>query len=250
MVATDEGFYVSDGNHNRIYFVALDGEVTEVIAWGNTVPTGLALGEDGTLYVAEIGPVPHTPEEGRIIAVDVEAGESEVLASGISYLIGLAFGEDGTLYAVSMGDEPDENTMAPAVPFSGKLIRVEANGDLTVLVDGFMLTTSLDIADDTAFLVGLSGEVWKVEGVSELDEYVPPTPVPTEVPTEAPTQQPTAVPTATSVPPTATIPAPRPPATGSGMDGTSTTTWTLGAIALLMLAAGGSLAISTSRRKG
>lgn len=264
MLASDDGLYVTDGNHNRIYFVALDGEVTEVAGYGNIVPTGLGM-NDGTLYMTEIGVYPHTPEDGKVSTVDTETGETEVITSGYAYLIDIAWDEDGTAYVLSMGNEVDETVQAPAFPFTGKLLRLEEDNTLTVLVDGFNLVTSLDISDGDAFIVGLTGEAWKVEDVSELDEYIPPTPEPTEEPTEEPTAEPTeepteeptamptataVPPTATSVPPTATIPAPRPPATGSGIEGTSTTTWTLGAIALLMLAAGGSLAVSSAKRRG
>jgi hypothetical protein len=36
------GFLVTDGHHNRVLWVTLDGAVSELIAFGNTVPTGLA----------------------------------------------------------------------------------------------------------------------------------------------------------------------------------------------------------------
>ena len=37
------GFLVTDGHHNRVLRVTLDGEVTELIAFDNIVPTGLAV---------------------------------------------------------------------------------------------------------------------------------------------------------------------------------------------------------------
>ena len=37
------GFLVTDGHHNRVLWVTLDGEITELIAFGNVVPTGLAV---------------------------------------------------------------------------------------------------------------------------------------------------------------------------------------------------------------
>src|SRR4029450_12792309 len=36
------GFLVTDGHHNRVYRVALDGAVSELLQLGNVVPTGLA----------------------------------------------------------------------------------------------------------------------------------------------------------------------------------------------------------------
>ena len=37
------GFLVTDGHHNRVYRVTLDGTVSELIAFGDIVPTGLAV---------------------------------------------------------------------------------------------------------------------------------------------------------------------------------------------------------------
>ena len=61
------GFLVTDGHHNRVYRVTLDGDVSEFIAFGNIVPTGLeVLGN--TIYMAEAGPVPHQPADGKVVA--------------------------------------------------------------------------------------------------------------------------------------------------------------------------------------
>ena len=35
------GFLVTDGHHNRVLYATLDGVVSEMIAFGNIVPTGL-----------------------------------------------------------------------------------------------------------------------------------------------------------------------------------------------------------------
>src|SRR6266567_3073157 len=50
------GFLVTDGHLNRVLRVTLDGEVTVLIAFGNIVPTGLAV-RGNTVYMAEAGPV-------------------------------------------------------------------------------------------------------------------------------------------------------------------------------------------------
>ena len=48
-----DGFLVTDGHHNRIYKVTLDGTVTERITFGNIVPTGLEF-RDGKVFVAQV----------------------------------------------------------------------------------------------------------------------------------------------------------------------------------------------------
>jgi hypothetical protein len=61
------GFLVTDGHHNRVLRVTRDGEVSELIAFGNLVPTGLAV-RGKTIYMAEAGPIPHLPETGKVVS--------------------------------------------------------------------------------------------------------------------------------------------------------------------------------------
>src|SRR6478672_1815486 len=61
------GFLVTDGHHNRVLRVTLDGNVSEVIQFGDIVPTGLAV-RGKTIYMTEAGPVPHRPEDGKIVS--------------------------------------------------------------------------------------------------------------------------------------------------------------------------------------
>jgi hypothetical protein len=58
------GFLVTDGHHNRVLQVTLDGEVTELIAFDNIVPTGLAV-SGNTVYMAEAGPSPTSPRTAK-----------------------------------------------------------------------------------------------------------------------------------------------------------------------------------------
>src|SRR5829696_2658515 len=61
------GFLVTDGHHNRVLRVTGDGQVTVLRAFGNIVPTGLEM-RGKTIYMAEAGPVPHLPENGKVVA--------------------------------------------------------------------------------------------------------------------------------------------------------------------------------------
>jgi hypothetical protein len=60
------GFLVTDGHHNRVLRVTLDGEVSEVIQFGNIVPTGLET-RGNKVYMAEAGagPPPARDRQGR-----------------------------------------------------------------------------------------------------------------------------------------------------------------------------------------
>ena len=167
------GFLITDGHHNRVLRATLSGQVTELIALGNDVPTGLAV-SGKTVYMAEAGPIPHTPETGKVVAFDIRAPILRDVASGFSLIVDVELGRDGMLYALSQGDSPgDVPPASPAKPDSGKLLRVNHDGTFTVLVDRLDLPTSLDFAGDTAFIVTLNGEVWRIKHVSKAKPVGP-----------------------------------------------------------------------------
>ncbi|MCU1440419.1 MAG: hypothetical protein JWP85_1416 [Rhodoglobus sp.] len=162
-----DGFLVTDGHHNRVLHVTSSGEITELIAFGNIVPTGLAV-KGNTVYMAEAGPVPHAPADGKVVSFGLKSTSTVTdVASGFSLLTDVEFGKCNVLYALSQGDSPGEVPAgSPALPNSGELLRANSDGTFSVVVDGLDLPTSLDFVRDTAYVVTLAGEVWKISGVS------------------------------------------------------------------------------------
>ena len=112
------GFLVTDGHHNRVLRVTLDGEVTELIAFGNIVPTGLAV-SGNTVYMAEAGPVPHLPEDGKVVSFGPKSPTATEVASGASLLVDVEFGRGRTLYALSQGVFSGGPAGSPALPNTG-----------------------------------------------------------------------------------------------------------------------------------
>ena len=73
------GFLVTDGHLNRVLRVTLDGEIAVFIAFGNIVPTGLAV-KGNTVYMAEAGPVPHLPQDGKVVSFTAKSPTATVVA--------------------------------------------------------------------------------------------------------------------------------------------------------------------------
>src|SRR5207245_9071831 len=102
------GFLVTDGHHNRVLHVTLDGEVTEFATFDNIVPTGLAV-SGNTVYMAQAGPVPHLPENGKGVAIDQKAVAIDATSpapdggSGARLLVDGGFGRGRQLYALAQG---------------------------------------------------------------------------------------------------------------------------------------------------
>jgi len=159
------GFLVTDGHHNRVYRVTRDGEVSELIAFGNIVPTGLAtLGN--TVYMAEAGPVPHEPEDGKVVSFQSKSPSATEVASGAPLLVDVESGRGRDLFALSQGVFGGGPAGAPAAPNTGSLVKVNGDGTFSVVVDGLDRPTSVEFIRNTAYVVTLTGEIWKVENVS------------------------------------------------------------------------------------
>ena len=160
------GFLVTDGHLNRVLRVTLDGEVTVLIAFGNIVPTGLAV-RGNTVYMAEAGPVPHLPQNGKVVSFEPKSPTAAVVASGARLLVDVEFGPGNGLYALSQGIFPVGSPPAtPALHNTGSLVKVNGDGTFTFVMDSLDQPTSLEFIGNSAYVVTLTGEIWKIDGVS------------------------------------------------------------------------------------
>jgi hypothetical protein len=55
---------------------------------------------------------------------------------------------------------------SPAEPNTGALVRVNADGTFTVVVDGLDRPTSLELIGNSAYVVTFGGEIWRIDDVS------------------------------------------------------------------------------------
>jgi hypothetical protein len=160
------GFLVTDGHHNRVLHVTRDGLVSEFMAFGNIVPTGLAV-SGNTIYMAEAGPVPHLPETGRIVAFGPRSSGVTEVAAGAPLLVDVEFGRGRTLFALSQGVFPAGNPEgSPAAPETGALVQVAPDGTFSMVAEPLNQPTSLEIIGNTAYVVTLGGEIWKIEDIA------------------------------------------------------------------------------------
>jgi len=158
------GLLVTDGHHNRLLGVTLDGEISELMAFANIVPTGLAVW-GRTVFMAEAGPVPHLPENGRVVAFGSKLPVTTV-AAGAPLLVDVEFAPGRTLYALAQGIWNGVSEGSPALPFTGALVQANEDGTFTVILGGLDRPTSLEFIGNTAYVVTLTGEIWKIDGLS------------------------------------------------------------------------------------
>ncbi len=159
------GFLVTDGHLNRVLEVTPDGEITVVKRFNNIVPTGLEV-RGNQIYMSQAGPVPHLPENGKIVAFSPNSPSVTSVASGAPLVIDVEFGRGQTLFALSQGDFSGNAEGSPAMPNTGSLLRVNADGTFSIIADELNLPTSFEIIGNTAYIVTLGGEIWTVDNIA------------------------------------------------------------------------------------
>ncbi|KIC95966.1 hypothetical protein [Flavihumibacter solisilvae] len=164
-----DGFIVADAHHNRLLYVTLDGGITEVIAFANEVPTGLSV-KANTVFFTKAGPIPHHPEDAKLLTLPPKSPVALELASGEGLEVGLfvdvEFDRWGMIHVLAQGkwDGPFEG--APALPNTGALLKFKPNGSFSTVVKGLNQPTSLEFIGNNAYIVSLIGEVWKIDDCS------------------------------------------------------------------------------------
>jgi sugar lactone lactonase YvrE len=159
------GFLVTDGHHNRVLRIKRNGSVTEFRAFDNIVPTGLAL-RGNRVYMAQAGPTPHVPADGKVVSFGPKSSTPTEVASGARLLVDVEFGRSRTLYALSQGVWDGVAPGSPALPDTGSLLKVNRNGTFKTVADGLDRPTSLELIGNAAYVVTLTGEIWKLDGVA------------------------------------------------------------------------------------
>jgi hypothetical protein len=159
------GFLVTDGHLNRVLYVTRDGEISVFRAFDNIVPTGLDVSGQ-TVYMAEAGPLPHLPGDGKVIAFGPNSTTATEIASGARLAVDVEFGQGRTLFALSQGFWDGIEPGTPALPNTGALMRVNGDGTLTTIIDRLNQPISLEIINNTAYVVTLGGEIWTIDEIA------------------------------------------------------------------------------------
>ena len=164
------GFLVTDGHHNRVLYATLRGEISVVSQFGDIVPTGLAV-QGSTVYMAEAGPVPHLPQNGKIVSFRPWWSPTVTVAAGAPLLVDVERGRGETLFGLSQGiftcGADPSCAGSPASHNTGSLVRVNAGGGFTTIATNLDQPSSLEIVGNAAYIVTLGGKIWKINEIAD-----------------------------------------------------------------------------------
>jgi len=116
------------------------------------VPTAVAQGPDGALYVGQLTGFPFPPGGAAIYRVPPQGGTPEAVATGFTNVIDLAFDPAGTLYVLQIGNG-FAGPGGPPLKAPGQLIRVNPDGTRTVVYDQLFYPGGVAIGPDGAAYV-------------------------------------------------------------------------------------------------
>ena len=165
----------TDAGGNSLNAVAANGSITNLAFFPNrtvgtatfqAVPTGVALGPDGDLYVGQLTGFPFLAGQANVYRVPANGGTPEVFASGFTKIIDLTFGADGSLYVLQISStagpppqggtgslirvSPDGTTKTTIVAPGGGLV---APGGIAIDRDGSIYVTNLSVSPNAGTVV-------------------------------------------------------------------------------------------------
>jgi hypothetical protein len=134
MIAVHGDLYAVEPNHGELDKITTSGRVSRVIdisaSQGHVVPTVVT--HHGVFYVSNLGRFDPSAINAQSVYRITPSGKIKVVATGLSKVLGIAFDSRARMYIL----ETSYSTTDPGPePATGRLIRIEPNGDQEILLD-------------------------------------------------------------------------------------------------------------------
>jgi hypothetical protein len=155
---------IADAGANAVIEVAANGSVSTFALPANLaggrqpVPTSVAEGPDGALYVGLLTGFPFFRGTASVLRISSDGGSIESFASGLTAIVDVTFDAGGALYVLEIAS----GQVAPFPPPSpgigvARLVRKCPGADPTVLLSGLTFAAGVAIGpDNAAYLTNFS----------------------------------------------------------------------------------------------
>ncbi|MFN8633233.1 MAG: ScyD/ScyE family protein [Chloroflexota bacterium] len=167
LTAMDGRLYATDANLETVTEIETDGAWRRLVSlpYSNRVLVGLTPAPDGSLWVAEYGPLPHPLGSSHISRLTLD-GELSEAWMGLNLAIGVAFGQDGSAYALQFA----ETSRTPGV---GSIVRRTPDGGSETIISGLSFPTAITTGPDGNLYVSEFGHKSENESGRIIRVHVP-----------------------------------------------------------------------------
>ncbi len=164
LLKAQENLYAIEPNHGEMVKLSRKGKLSRVIdfsaVYGHIVPTAMAY--NGNFFVGNLNPFPTVAGSSNIYKV-TPGGQSKIWATGFSTVLGVAFDEHKDLYVLETSSVDGFPT-----PNTGRVIRINHNGNKEVVVDSLFFPTGMTFGPDGALYISNKGFGPPIPGFGEI----------------------------------------------------------------------------------
>jgi hypothetical protein len=151
--ATGDALLLSEAVGGQIIKVTPAGEISILadLSDQHPVPTGLAVGADGSVYVGYENAIPYPNGSSKVSKIAPDGSVTDAW-TGLTRVSDVVLGPDGTLYAAELSTN-NTDTEPYVHPGTGRVVKQTGPDSLEILVDGLDFPVGLGFGPDGALYV-------------------------------------------------------------------------------------------------
>ena len=152
MIEVRGDLYAVEPNHGEVDKITTGGQITRIVdvsaTQGHIVPTAIAY--KGNFFFGNLGLFPVDPGTEQIMKLN-PSGHLNTWATGLTTVQGLVIDERDRMYVLESMTNP--GFPSPAQVGSGRVVRIDPNGDQTVIATGLSFPGGMTLGPDGALYV-------------------------------------------------------------------------------------------------